>query len=152
MVQGACPTLHTVDAQFCHVLGSEAVCSMAACMPALCSLLLPYCTAVGTQGLAALAAMQHLHTLDLSFTNLKVGAPTRCEARRGNARMSRTLQDIDRTRQPKAGQGEARRGTVIHIRQSQGSARSADLVSMQPASRCPATSLLYSAAPVWAIV
>ena len=72
MVQGSCPRLHTVDAQFCHVLGNQALDSMAACMPALQSLLLPYCTAIACTGLAALAAMQGLHTLDLSFSNLKV--------------------------------------------------------------------------------
>ena len=72
MVQGSCPRLHMVDAQFCHVLGNQALDSMAACMPTLQSLLLPYCTAIACTGLAALAAMQGLHTLDLSFSKLKV--------------------------------------------------------------------------------
>ena len=71
-MQGSCPSLHTVDAQFCHVLGDEALGSMAACMPALQRLLLPYCISIRCSGLAALAAMKGLHTLDLSFSNLRV--------------------------------------------------------------------------------
>ena len=71
-VQGSCPQLRTVDAQFCHSLSDRALQQLCACAPGLASLLLPYCTSMTCAALSALGGASRLQTLDLSFTGLQV--------------------------------------------------------------------------------
>ena len=80
VIQGTCPALRTLDAQFCHSLGQPALQHLAACAPGLTSLLLPYCSAVSCAALGALGGLAQLHTLDLSFTALQVLVASWCSA------------------------------------------------------------------------
>ncbi|PKI51007.1 hypothetical protein CRG98_028604 [Punica granatum] len=65
-----CPLLTSLDASFCSQLKDECLSATAASCPLIETLILMSCPSIGYDGLRSLCSLDHLSTLDLSYTFL----------------------------------------------------------------------------------
>ena len=80
-----CPRLESLDATFCYRLGNHALAWIPRCRPPLQRLFLGLCTQIDAQALHVLSSLGSLRSLDLSYTEIKVGclsAPCKAAQRR----------------------------------------------------------------------
>ena len=68
-----CPQLESLDATFCYRLGNNALAWIPRCRPPLQRLFLGLCTQIDAQALHVLSSLGSLRSLDLSYTEIKVG-------------------------------------------------------------------------------